>query len=114
MELGARNLSGPAIDPVTFYPPWRDALLLPLLSREPYDYAASTQHEKVLKLIPAAIPKLTAFKPPPDVVFIDRAVLGHYGNLRNLRARFAPGELLRPYLQAVLELGATSPRPAAG
>lgn len=114
VELGARNLSGPAIDPVTFYPPWRDALLLPLLSREPYDYAASTQHEKVLKLIPAAIPKLTAFKPPPDVVFIDRAVLGHYGNLRNLRARFAPGELLRPYLQAVLELGATSPRPAAG
>ena len=33
---------------------------------------------------------------------IDRAVIGHYGNLRALRAGFSPRVLLDPYLEKAL------------
>jgi predicted unusual protein kinase regulating ubiquinone biosynthesis (AarF/ABC1/UbiB family) len=102
IELGARNLDGPAIDPATFYPPWRDALFEPFMTHTPFDYGSARLHEGVMKLLPQALSKILAFKPPRDVVYIDRAVVGHYGNLRHLRARFAPRVLLDPYLELAL------------
>jgi predicted unusual protein kinase regulating ubiquinone biosynthesis (AarF/ABC1/UbiB family) len=105
VDLGARDLGGPEIDPPTFYPPWRDALLLPFMV-ESFDYGSSTLHEGVKKILPSSLTKLLAFRPPPDVVYIDRAVLGHYGNLRHLRARLSPRKLVAPYLEMVLAAAA--------
>jgi predicted unusual protein kinase regulating ubiquinone biosynthesis (AarF/ABC1/UbiB family) len=100
--LGARDPSGPAIDPHTFYPPWRDVILGPFMSHAPFDYGESKIHEGVMRLVPQSLTKILSFKPPRDVVFIDRAVAGHYGNLRKLRARFSPGALVEPYMAHVL------------
>lgn len=103
--LGARNMEGPEIEPVSFYREWRDVLLEPFLSMEPFDYGASNIHDGVMRLVPGFLKKVNAFKPPREVVFIDRAIIGHYGNLRNLGARFSPGALLPPYMEAVLARG---------
>jgi predicted unusual protein kinase regulating ubiquinone biosynthesis (AarF/ABC1/UbiB family) len=102
IALGARNLDGPEIDPEPFYSPWREILLQPFLQDEPYDYGKGNIHEGVIRQAPVFLKKLAAFKPPREVVFIDRAVVGHYGNLRNIRCAFSPGELLPPYVTDAL------------
>lgn len=84
--LGVRNLEGPPIE-LEFYKPWRDAFARPFLADEVFDYAASTIHEDVLALVPSALRRVASFQPPAELVFIDRMVAGHYGNLRKLRAR---------------------------
>ncbi len=56
----------------------------------------------MIKLIPAALKRMDSFQPPPEIIFIDRAIVGHYGNLKKIRARGRPIELLRPYLERVL------------
>lgn len=41
---------------------------------------------------------MASFQPPPELVFIDRAVAGHYGNLRKIGARGRPLAMLWPYI----------------
>jgi predicted unusual protein kinase regulating ubiquinone biosynthesis (AarF/ABC1/UbiB family) len=101
IALGARNLDGPAIDPATFYPPWRDAILEPFMVAR-FDYGTSQIHENVKRILPTALTKIFAFRPPREVVYIDRAVIGHYGNMRHLRARISPRTLYPPYAQRAL------------
>lgn len=98
LELGVRDPEGPVVD-FDFYKKWRDLFIQPLLSAEKYDYGASNLHDEAMKLIPSSIQRMASFKPPVDLVFIDRTIVGHYGNLRKLgvQARFI--DLLQPFLK---------------
>ncbi|MCY1011304.1 AarF/ABC1/UbiB kinase family protein [Nannocystis pusilla] len=100
-ELGVRNPEGPPVEPA-FYKQWRDTLALPFLTGEPFDYARATLHEDVIRLIPAAIKRMASFQPPREIIFIDRAIAGHYGNLRRVRARSRVLDMVQPYLDVAL------------
>jgi len=98
VRLGARNLEGPKV-PLDYYKPWRDIFMRPLLGDEPYDYATSSLQQDAIKLVPGFLTKyLRSFQPPVELVFLDRVVVGTYGNLRKLGAR---GQF-RPLLEAHL------------
>ncbi|MCB9567992.1 MAG: AarF/ABC1/UbiB kinase family protein [Myxococcales bacterium] len=97
LDLGVRNPAGPAIEP-DYYKPWRDAFALPFVTDQAFDYGASTIHDDVLRLVPGALKRMASFQPPVELVFINRMIAGHYGNLRKLqvRGRFLP--LVEPYI----------------
>ena len=99
LALGARNPKGPPVE-ADYYKLWRDILLVPFIQSEPFDYGSSMIHEGVMKHVPGLLKRLPSFSTPPEVVFIDRAIVGHYGNLRNIGCQFAPGALLPPYVEA--------------
>lgn len=100
LELGVRNPKGPPVEHA-YYKRWRDAFALPFLNTRLFDYAKSTMHDEVVKLVPGALKRMESFQPPPELVFIDRAVGGHYGNLRKVRSRSPVLELIAPYLARV-------------
>ena len=54
-------------------------------------------NEEVVRLIPGVMKRLSSFQPSKDLIFVDRMVGGHYGNLRTLGARVKVLELLEPY-----------------
>lgn len=86
VRLGARNLEGPQV-PHDYYKAWRDVFMRPLLGDEPYDYGTSNLQQDAMRLVPSFITKyLRSFTPPVELVFLDRVVVGHYGNLRTLGA----------------------------
>ncbi len=98
VRLGARNLDGPKV-PLDYYKPWRDIFMRPLLGDEPYDFATSNLQQDAIKLVPGFLAKyLKSFQPPVELVFLDRVVVGTYGNLRKLGARGR----FRPLLEAFL------------
>jgi predicted unusual protein kinase regulating ubiquinone biosynthesis (AarF/ABC1/UbiB family) len=98
VRLGARNLEGPQV-PLDYYKPWRDIFMRPLLGEEPYDFGSSQLQHEAIKLVPGFLTKyLGSFQPPVELVFLDRVVLGHYGNLRKLGARGQFRRLLEPHL----------------
>ena len=99
--LGVRNPDGPAVEPA-FYKQWRDILALPFLTGEPFDYAAATIHDDAFRMLPGAIKRMASFQPARDIIFIDRAIAGHYGNLRRVRARGRVLDMVQPYLDAAL------------
>lgn len=98
LDIGARRPDGPPIE-AEYYKMWRDTLLIPFTSNDVFDYGASVIHDEVKRLAPTAIKRLASFQPPIEVVFIDRVVAGHYGNLRNIRARGAFLDIVLPYLE---------------
>ena len=95
--LGVLNPDGPRVE-LEYYKGWRDIFALPFLADEVFDYGASKIHEEVIKQVPGALKRMESFQPPSDLVFIDRAVAGHYGNLRKIGARGKFLEMLWPYL----------------
>jgi len=95
--LGVLNPDGPRVE-YEYYKSWRDIFALPFLTSDTFDYAKSTIHDEVIKQVPGALKRLESFQPPPELVFIDRAVAGHYGNLRKIGARGRPLALLWPYI----------------
>lgn len=97
INLGARRPEGPPIEPA-FYKPFRDVIFEPMLQPTPFEYATSKIHDEIKTLYPAVLSHLSSFQPPVEVVFIDRAILGHYGNLRQIRARGRFLDLARKYL----------------
>lgn len=86
IALGARVADKP---PMTheFYKTWRDTILEPFLQDEPFDYGKSVVHDKIKALVPMLLSHLESFQPPVEIVFIDRVIAGHYGNLRIVRSR---------------------------
>ena len=98
VRLGARNLDGPQV-PLDYYKPWRDIFMRPLLGDEPYDFGRSQLQKDAIKLVPGFLTKyLKSFQPPVELVFLDRVVVGHYGNLRKLGARAQYRALLEEHL----------------
>ena len=84
--LGVLNPEGPPVE-LAYYKPWRDMFALPFLDPGGFDFATAKIHDDVIKMAPSAIKRIESFQPPADIIFIDRAIAGHYGNLRKLRAR---------------------------
>ena len=82
---------------------------LPFLTGEPFDYAAATMHDDVIRLIPAAMKRMASFQPPTDIIFIDRAIVGHYGNLRRVHSRCRVLDLVQPYLDVALATASSPP-----
>ena len=104
IALGARNLKNVDYIEPEFYQMCRNIMLTPFIQKVPFDYAQSKIHEEVIKIMPQLLKRITAFQAPPEVVFIDRVVLGHYGNLRNMRAKVSAGKILEPYIAEALEV----------
>jgi predicted unusual protein kinase regulating ubiquinone biosynthesis (AarF/ABC1/UbiB family) len=98
IRLGARNLDGPPV-PADYYKMWRDIFARPFVGSEPFDYGTATLHRDALRHVPGFLARHAAsFQPPAELVFVDRVVVGHYGNLRRLGVRGRFRELLEPYL----------------
>jgi predicted unusual protein kinase regulating ubiquinone biosynthesis (AarF/ABC1/UbiB family) len=89
LRLGVRRADGPRPEN-EFYERWRDAFAKPFEASEVVDYAKCTIHDDVVKLIPASVKRMASFQPATELIFLDRMVAGHYGNLRKLEAR-VPG-----------------------
>lgn len=100
-RLGVRNPDGPPVEP-TFYKQWRDILAPPFLTGEPFDFARVALHEDLFRMVPVALKHAASFQPPREIIFIDRAIVGHYGNLRKVGSRSQVLELLQPYLDLAL------------
>ncbi len=97
--LGVLNPDGPRVE-LAYYKAWRDIFALPFLAGDVFDFASSTIHDDVIKQVPGALKRIESFQPPSELVFIDRAIAGHYGNLRKIGARGRFLAMLQPYLDA--------------
>ncbi len=86
IRLGARNLDGTPVPP-EYYKVWRDIFSKPFQGRS-FDFSEAQLQREAMKHVPGFMAKyLTSFQPPPELVFLDRVVVGHYGTLRRLGAR---------------------------
>ena len=99
LRLGARRPGGPRPDPA-FYKKWRDVFTDAFLDVEIFDYGRSTVHDQVVKLIPSSLKYMSSFQPANELIFLDRTVVGHYGNMRILESRVPSYPLVRSYLDA--------------
>lgn len=93
IRLGARNTQHAPSLPGDFYQPWLQ-LAGDVLADSPVDFATMPLAEQVLRLSRKALPQWRAFQPVPDLVLVNRALGGHYWNLRLLGARIAMRPLL--------------------
>ena len=99
IKLGARVPELPAVPP-EFYARWRRVLLEPFIASETYDYHTSTVHEEARQHLDSAIEHMEAFQPAPELVFMDRVVLGLHSNFR----QFKPVIRWRGFLERYLEV----------
>jgi len=97
VALGARQTTAVPQLPESFYTPWL-ALVQESFSENVTDFSRFPMAERVIALSRDALPQWRAFQPVPETVMINRALGGHYWNLRQLGAQLA----LRPLLNAVL------------
>ena len=97
IALGARQTTHTPALPESFYTPWLE-LAQESFSDDTTDFASFPMAERVIALSRAALPHWRAFQPVPETVMINRALGGHYWNLRQLGAQLA----LRPLLHTVL------------
>ncbi len=96
LHLGVRRADGPQVE-AAYYKLWRDIFAQPVLT-ENYDFGATKMADEVMKNAPKFFERLDSFQPPAQIAFIDRAIGGHFGNLRNLGVRGTFGPILRAYL----------------
>ena len=98
LQLGARNPQKPPLPP-QFYRQWREVFFQPFEKDQIYDYGTSDLYREVLSKLPGFLAKHASwFQPASELVFVDRIVVGHYGNLQRLRARINAHRLLLRYL----------------
>ena len=97
VAIGARRTDGPPLDPEV-YAFWR-GLMAPLFDPvEPFDFGASTLHRRMVSALPRFREHAGAFQLPIGLMLVQRTNVGHYGNLRNLRARFRPRDVIEDVL----------------
>jgi predicted unusual protein kinase regulating ubiquinone biosynthesis (AarF/ABC1/UbiB family) len=95
VALGIRRNGGPNVSP-EFYKMWRDWLALPILASPRFDFGTAKLEQDVMtKLLPSAFKHMASFQPARELVFLNRALVGHYATLRSMRAQIAIGPLLR-------------------
>src|SRR5690606_13175731 len=86
LRLGVRNPEGPPVEPA-YYASWRDLFANPFLENPSFDFGASRVHEAVIKQVPGVMKCMASFRPAQELIFLNRMIAGHYGNLCHLRAR---------------------------
>jgi predicted unusual protein kinase regulating ubiquinone biosynthesis (AarF/ABC1/UbiB family) len=95
LALGVRKAAGPRASD-DFYKLWRDWLALPILATNPFDFGtARFEQEMVTKLVPATVRNMASFQPSRELVFFNRALVGHYATLRKIGAHVPVGPILR-------------------
>jgi predicted unusual protein kinase regulating ubiquinone biosynthesis (AarF/ABC1/UbiB family) len=95
--VGARNLDGTPVPP-KYYKVWRDVFAKPFLGTT-FDFGEAQLQREAMKHVPAFMAKyMTSFQPPPELVFLDRVVVGHYGTLRRLGASANFRPKLEPFM----------------
>ena len=99
LRLEVRRPDGPRPDD-QFYKAWRDTFADPFLDVAIFDYGRSTVHDEVVKLIPGSLKRMASFQPATELIFLDRTVVGHYGNMRILESRVPSYTFLKGYLDA--------------
>lgn len=99
IDLGARVESQPAVDEA-YYAMWRDILITPFDSDQPYDFAEADIHKRVAAKTSTVFKYLDYFQPPVESIFIDRMIAGHYWMLKRLGVQAAFREGLEQYLKA--------------
>jgi predicted unusual protein kinase regulating ubiquinone biosynthesis (AarF/ABC1/UbiB family) len=93
IELGARIPHEPAV-PAEVYARLREILWPLLNSVEPYDFGPSRMRRQLLAMVPMFREHHASLQPPVRIVFFNRMLAGHFGNLRQLGSRFAFAPLL--------------------
>ncbi len=96
-ELGARVPGSPAIEDA-FYAEWKAVLLAPLEQDEPFDFASSRIHRRVMAKSPEMLQRLHQFQPPARTLYLDRMIGGHYWTLVHLAGEVDLRGELEPYL----------------
>jgi predicted unusual protein kinase regulating ubiquinone biosynthesis (AarF/ABC1/UbiB family) len=103
IQLGARNTEGPPV-PFDYYALWRDIFLDPLMGAQPYDFGASTMHERAVKEVKNfLLHHINSFQPPVELVFVDRAVAGTFGNVRRIGSQADLRHLIDRYIRQTPE-----------
>jgi predicted unusual protein kinase regulating ubiquinone biosynthesis (AarF/ABC1/UbiB family) len=97
LRMGIRNPKGPRPE-FSYYKMWRDMFALPFIDGQTFDYATSTLHDQVVAQVPGVMKRMASFQAAPEMLFIDRMVAGHYGNLRLMRSRVATWPIIESYL----------------
>ena len=97
LRLGVRR-PGTERPPIDLYKRWRDTFADPFLDVAIFDYARSTVHDEVVKLIPGSLKYVGQFQPATELIFLDRTVVGHYGNMRIMESRVPSFKLLEGFL----------------
>lgn len=98
IDLGVRRTSGPPVE-AAYYKQWRDIFTEPFFAQAVYDYGDADIHDRVMKMVPGAMKRISSFQPAKELIFVDRMVVGHYGNMRTLRSRIPVLGILEPYLE---------------
>ncbi len=98
IRLGARNTHHTMAMPLDFYRPWIRLAQDSLGATEPVDFGSFPLAERAIKLSRKALPHWRAFQPVPDLVMINRALGGHYWNLRQLGCRLSTRSLIEQVL----------------
>lgn len=103
IELGVRRPNSPEIDH-DLYRRWHRALVQPFLEQPVFDYGQSEIQHRLLELMPSTVKHFRSFQICRDLIFVDRTVLGNYGNLRKLGARVASVARLAEYLPRLRDI----------
>ncbi len=98
LRLGTRDPDKEALD-ADFYKKFVDAFEEIVIPGQPYEFGTIPVVERVRELAPLGMSKMLHFKPCRELIFIDRTIAGHYGNLRHLRAKGVWRDILDPYLE---------------
>lgn len=93
ISLGVRNTEHLARMPADFYAPWV-TIVHQAFSETPFDFGKATLHEDVMRLARRSLKYWEAFRPSPDTMLVDRAIGGHYWNLKQLGVNTAFREAL--------------------
>ena len=96
-----------------YYKLWRDIFANPFLNDNRFDFGNSDVHDQVITMVPGVIKRMGSFQPSKDLIFLDRMIGGHYGNLCRMRSKVGVLPLVRPYLDGLeVDLPADAQEPA--
>lgn len=85
-SLGVRNPDGP-VPPEALYARVRDWLAEPFIGSEDFHFGRASFEKRVLpEIAPAVLKHLNSFRPAQELVFFNRAIVGHYATLRAMGA----------------------------
>jgi predicted unusual protein kinase regulating ubiquinone biosynthesis (AarF/ABC1/UbiB family) len=99
-RLGIIRPGGPRVTD-DYYKQWRDIFANPFLNDNCFDFGRSDVHDRVITMVPGVIQRMGAFQPSKHLIFLDRMIAGHYGNLCALRAKVSVLPLVRPFLDGL-------------
>ncbi len=79
------------------YRPYVEVLRLPFLPPD-FDFGKSTMHTRLVELTKQDFLEAFDLKAQPHLVFLHRALIGHYNNLRRLKAKAPYHEIFKRYV----------------